>query len=57
MLTVIPEVKFCFFPHSRKQSPVYRQLPPLIFDPLSPNGDQRQFSPNNIHTLSREMRI
>ena len=24
-----------------------------IFNPLSPNGDQHQFSPNNIHTLSR----
>ena len=28
MLTVIPEVKFCFFPQSRKQAPVYRQVPP-----------------------------
>ena len=28
MLTVIPEVKLCFFPLSRKQSPVYSQLPP-----------------------------
>ena len=29
------------------------------FNPLSPNGDQHQFSPNNIHTSSREkvMRI
>ena len=29
------------------------------FNPLSPNGDQRQFSPNNIHTSPREkvMRI
>ena len=29
------------------------------FNPLSPNGDQYQFSPNNIHTSSREkvMRI
>ena len=28
-------------------------------NPLSPNGDQHQFSPNNIHTLSRDkvMRI
>ena len=27
--------------------------------PLSPNGDQHQFSPNDIHTLSRDyvMRI
>ena len=24
-------------------------------NPLSPNSDQHQFSPNNIHTLSREM--
>jgi len=24
------------------------------FNPLSPNSDQRQFSPNNIHTLSRD---
>ena len=29
------------------------------FSPLSPNSDQHQFSPNNIHTLSRNkvMRI
>ena len=29
------------------------------FNPLSTNGDQHQFSPNNIHTSSREkvMRI
>ena len=28
-------------------------------NPLSPNDDQQQFSPNNIHTLSRDkvMRI
>ena len=24
-------------------------------NPLSPNGDQHQFSPNNIHMLPREM--
>ena len=24
------------------------------FNPLSPNSDQHQFSPNNIHTLSRD---
>ena len=31
----------------------------LNFNPLSPNGDQHQFSPKNIHTSSREkvMRI
>ena len=28
-----------------------------IFNPLSPHGDQHQFSPNNIHTLSRNMVI
>ena len=30
-----------------------------LINPLSPNGDQHQFSPNNFHTLSREkvMRI
>ena len=29
------------------------------FNPLSPNGDQHQFSPNNIHPASRDkvMRI
>ena len=28
-------------------------------NPLSPNSDQQQFSPNNVHTLSRDkvMRI
>ena len=25
-----------------------------IFSPLSPNGDQHQFSPNNIHMLPKE---
>ena len=31
----------------------------LQMHPLSPNSDQHQFSPNNIHTLSRDkvMRI
>ena len=30
-----------------------------LFNPLSPNSDQQQFSPNNIHRLSRakSMRI
>ena len=27
----------------------------FVFNPLSPNGDQHQFSPNNIHMLPREM--
>ena len=31
---------------------VANHLSPTI--PLSPNGDQDQFSPNNIHTLSRD---
>ena len=26
----------------------------LQFNPLSPNSDQQQFSPNNVHTLSRD---
>ena len=25
----------------------------LAFNPLSPNSDQHQFSPNNIHTMLR----
>ena len=31
----------------------------LIINPLSPNSDQHQFSPNDIHTMSRDyvMRI
>ena len=31
----------------------------FFIDPLSANSDQQQFSPNNIHTLSRDkvMRI
>ena len=31
----------------------------LLFNPLSPSGDKHQFSPNNIHRLSKEkvMRI
>ena len=31
----------------------------IHINPLSPNGDQHQFSPNNLHTLSRDkvMRI
>ena len=27
----------------------------LLFNPLSPNSDQHEFSPTNIHMLSREM--
>ena len=32
---------------------------PVIINPLSANSDQKQFSPNNTHTLSRDkvMRI
>ena len=26
----------------------------LVVNPLSPNSDQHQFSPNNIHTMSRD---
>ena len=29
--------------------------PSKSINPLSPKSDQHQFSPNNIHTLSREM--
>ena len=31
----------------------------IRLNPVSPNSDQQQFSPNNIHTLSRDkvMRI
>ena len=28
-----------------------------VFNPLIPNNDQHQFSPNKSHTLSREMDI
>ena len=30
-----------------------------LFNPLSPNSDRQQFSPNDVHTLSRDkvMRI
>ena len=27
----------------------------IIINPLSPNSDQHQFSPDNIRTLSRDM--
>ena len=27
----------------------------ILFNPLSPNSDQHQFSPNNIHMLPRGM--
>ena len=36
--------------HSFKLNHIY--LDPL--NPLSPNSDQQQFSPNNVHTLSRD---
>ena len=26
----------------------------ISFNPLGPNGDQHQYSPNNIHTLLRD---
>ena len=31
----------------------------ITFNPLSPNSDEHQFSPSNIHTLSKDkvMRI
>ena len=31
------------------------QLRRDLINPLSPNGDQHQFSPNDVHTLSRDM--
>ena len=36
-----------------------KKLGDFFFNPLSPNGDQNQFFPNDIHTLSRDkvMRI
>ena len=33
---------------------VASKLRVLGFNPLSPNGDQHQFSPKDIHTLSRD---
>ena len=35
------------------------KVPNFLVNPLSPNSDQDQFSPNDIHTLSRDkvMRI
>ena len=52
------------FHSSNNGKPVFLEtgvLPDLPFsiNPLSPNSDQQQFSPNNIHTLSRDkvMRI
>ena len=35
--------------HVRSRVNVTREL-----NPLSPNSDQQQFSPNNVHTLSRD---
>ena len=34
--------------------PEHSCLTKLEINPLSPNGDQHQFSPNNIHRLSRD---
>ena len=47
------------FFRDRKKKPTSFESTPYPFNPLSPNGDQHQFPPNNIHTLSREkvMRI
>ena len=47
-----------FFRDRKKKSTSFESTP-YPFNPLSPNGDQHQFPPNNIHTLSREkvMRI
>ena len=35
--------------HVRSRVNVTREL-----NPLSPNSDQQQFSPNNVHTLSKD---
>ena len=47
------------FFRDRKKKPTSFESTPYPFNPLSSNGDQHQFPPNNIHTLSREkvMRI
>ena len=34
-----------------------RLLNKMLLNPLTPNSDQYQFSPDNIHILSREMFI
>ena len=31
-----------------------RRQTTLLINPLSPNGDQHQFSPNDIHKMSRD---
>ena len=31
-----------------------QHIKPWCVNPLSPNSDQQQFSPNNIHALSRD---
>ena len=43
------------FDHRSEEQTLFQSY----FNPLSPNSDQHQFSPNNIHTLSRNkvMRI
>ena len=47
------------FFRDRKKKPTSFESTPYPFNPSRPNGDQHQFPPNNIHTLSREkvMRI
>ena len=37
-----------------RQSPFTGTLKGETVNPLSPNSDQQQFSPNNVHTLSRD---
>ena len=37
---------------NRNGSKLGTSVVPLHFNPLSPNSDQHQFSPNNIHRLS-----
>ena len=56
-------MKLCLFTYLchlyRNLHPGNHTSGPRTINPLSPNGDQQQFSPNNIHTLSRDkvMRI
>ena len=50
----VPVLKTIFFGSLRLGLKIRPLDPPLHVNPFSPKSDQRQFSPNNISTSSRE---
>ena len=54
MTVPFPPVFAVVHPPVKQTEPYEAQQCSLLFNPLSPNSVKRQFSPNDIHTMSRD---